>query len=263
MKLLAASLAAIAVLSGCASRPDTSTTMIPATPTTTTTVVTPGTTTTTVVAPAPPATPQTFRGEVWTWDEHTNTVTLRQTGGATVRVRVRPEDMRTLRLYETTTIRGTIDPPAEIASVTTPPPVLVPRGSADSAEATGTVGAVTPGGLIAVSTPRGPAQVWVTTSTGFRVGEPVRLRMQVQPLEAVSAGSTTTPPATAAIQPSASPSTEPGDYAVVIGRILSVDPAGRLTVESPRGPVEVWVPVSTRYRIGQSVEVRTSVHPAR
>ena len=62
--------------------------------------------------------------------------------------------------------------------------------------------------------------------------------------------------------PAGSARTEPGDYAVVIGRVLAVDPSGRLTVESARGPITVRVPDVRRYKVGDTVEVRTSVHPA-
>ena len=93
----------------------------------------------------------------------------------------------------------------------------------------------------------------------------MRVRMRDQPLDVVlitpgEPAVVATAPAT--IDPAVSPRTEPGDYAVVIGRVLAVDPSGRLTVESPRGPVTVRVPNVTRYKVGDTVELRTSVHPA-
>ena len=69
-------------------------------------------------------------------------------------------------------------------------------------------------------------------------------------------------PAPTTFDPSASPRTEPGDYAIVMGRVLAVDPAGSITIESVRGPVTVRVPNAGRYRVNDTVEVRTSVHPA-
>ena len=48
--------------------------------------------------------------------------------------------------------------------------------------------------------------------------------------------------------------TEPGDYAIVSGRVLGADPRGLLTVESPRGPITVWVPDTTPYPVGSAVQ---------
>ena len=44
-------------------------------------------------------------------------------------------------------------------------------------------------------------------------------------------------------------------------RITAVDRDGRITVESPRGPVTVWLPETARYGVGETVEVRTALHP--
>ena len=53
---------------------------------------------------------------------------------------------------------------------------------------------------------------------------------------------------------------EPGDHAIVIGRILSVDQRGTIAVDSPRGPIRVWVTQELgSYRVGDVVEVRTRV----
>ncbi|OLC32252.1 MAG: hypothetical protein AUH81_16555 [Candidatus Rokubacteria bacterium 13_1_40CM_4_69_5] len=209
-------------------------------------------------APGPSAAQNTYTGEVWTWDEQASTVTLRQ-GARTVRVKVTPEQLVGLRLYQIVTVRG--EPaPAEIERVTLPPGTFVPRGAADEAEATGTVDAIDPAGTVSITSPRGPVAVWVSGSTPFRAGEAVRVRIHVQPLELVPAkqGEAAKTPEIAA-----SVATEPGDYAVVRGPIKAVDPAGRLTVESPRGPITVWVPDTQRYHVGDAVEVRTSVHPSR
>ena len=68
---------------------------------------------TTATAQAPG---DTFTGEVWTWDERENTVTLRR-GAEQIRVKTTPEQIRGLQLHQTATIRGQIAP---IASAVTP-----------------------------------------------------------------------------------------------------------------------------------------------
>jgi hypothetical protein len=44
---------------------------------------------------------------------------------------------------------------------------------------------------------------------------------------------------------------------------MGVAKSGTLVVESPTGPVQVWVPDSTRYRVEQPVQIRTHVSAAR
>ena len=206
-----------------------------------------------------------FTGEVWVWDEQTNTITLRQ-GLQTIRVRVNPDQFVGLRLHETKTIYGELAPDVELplVKVEGPPPVVVPRGPADELEVIGTVAVVDPGGKISVNAPQGAVQVWrATGGLAFDPGARVRVRMRVQPLDLVPArpGQAGAAPPVAAVEPFASTRTEPGDYAVVMGRVLAVDPSGRLTVDSSRGPIDVLVPTATRYRVNDTVEVRTSVHP--
>jgi hypothetical protein len=214
---------------------------------------------------APPGT-TAFTGEVWTWDEQENTVTLRQ-AGRDIRVKVAPDELIGLQLHQTRTIRGTLAPPKELPLVMIEgQSTVVPRGPADEMEAVGAVATVDPGGKIVVNTPQGAVQVWrATNGLPFTPGAKVRVRTRVQPLDVVmimpgQPGGTA--PAPVALDPSASPRTEPGDYAVVRGRVLAVDPAGQLTIESSRGPVIVRVPNVTRYKVNDTVEVRTSVHPA-
>lgn len=218
----------------------------------------------TTTTAAPPGT-AAFTGEVWTWDEQDNTVTLRQ-GARDIRVNVTPDQLITLRLHETKTIYGTLAPPKELPLVVVEGlSTVVPRGPADESEVVGSVAAVDAGGIV-VNTPQGPVRVWrATDGLAFTPGANVRVRMRVQPLDVVlitpgQPAVMATAPAT--IDLAASPRTEPGDYAVVMGRVLAVDPSGRLTVESARGPVTVRVPNVTRYKVGDTVEVRTSVHPA-
>jgi hypothetical protein len=214
-------------------------------------------------ATAPAAGPGTgtFTGEVWTWDEQTGIVTLRQ-GGQYLRVKAAPDQLTGLDLHSTRTIRGVLTGPAEIQTFTTPPVPLMASGRADEMDANGTVGSIDPAGKIMINTERGPVEVWVAqpTTPVVKVGEQVRVKMRVQPMIPAPPGSATAP---TALEPAASPTSEPGEYAVVRGRLLGVDPSGRLTVESPRGPITVWVPTSGRYQSGNTVEVHTSVHPTR
>src|SRR5262249_27807598 len=159
-------------------------------------------------------------------DEQTNVVTVRQ-GARDVRVKVSPDTMAKLRLHETKTIYGELAPPAELPLVLVEgPSTVVPRGAAEEAEVTGTVATIDPAGRIVVNTQRGPVQVWrATDGIAFAPGSTVRVRTRVQPLDVilVRPGQAAPPPAVA----SASPRTEPGDYAVVIGRVIGVDPSGR------------------------------------
>lgn len=207
-----------------------------------------------------------FTGEVWTWSEQDNTITLRQ-GMQDIRVNVTPDQFIGLQLHSIRTIRGTLAAPKELPLVVVEgPSTVAPRGPADEFEIAGSIAAVDPGG-ITVNTPNGPMRVWrATNGLPFTPGANVRVRMRVQPLDVVmlkpgQSAVAVTPPAPT-IDPAASPRTEPGDYAVIMGRVLAADPSGRLTVESARGPITVHVPNITRYKVGDTVEVRTSVHPA-
>ncbi len=130
-------------------------------------------------------------------------------------------------------------------------------------EVTGTIAAVDPAGRITINTAQGPVQVWrATDGLAFPPGASVRVRMRVQPLDVIPVrpGQTVASSPAAVIEPAAS-RTAPGDYAVIIGRVIAVDPSGRLTIDSPRGPVNVWVSNPGRYKLNDTVEVRTSVHP--
>ncbi|MGH7279228.1 MAG: hypothetical protein ACREJG_11145, partial [Candidatus Rokuibacteriota bacterium] len=101
--------------------------------------------------------------------------------------------------------------------------------------------------------------VWVASPDAgrYQAGGEVRVRVAVQSVDLVPAdGARSSAPAVPAV------SGEPGDYAVVTGAVVKADPAGTLTVESPRGPISVWVPAAARYRVGESVQIRTSVHPS-
>jgi hypothetical protein len=195
-------------------------------------------------------------GEVWTWDERAGTITLRQ-GDRIVRIKASPDQFAGLQLHQVRTIRGEVAPPAEVTTVTPPPAGFVPTGSADTAEVTGTVGRRTGAGILVIQTERGPVEVWGAQPAAFKPGDAVRVKVEVQPLSPVPAGQ----PAPAVTEP-APPPGGPSEYASVRGAVVAVDPSGRLTVESPRGPVTVVVPTPARYQTGQHVEVRTVVQPA-
>ncbi|OLB93912.1 MAG: hypothetical protein AUH30_19020 [Candidatus Rokubacteria bacterium 13_1_40CM_68_15] len=211
---------------------------------------------------APPAADMgAFTGEVWTWDERTGIITLRQ-GGQYIRVKAAPDQFRGLDLHSTRTVYGVLAGPAEIQTVLTPPVPLMVSGTPDETDVTGRVTSIDPVGKIMIETPRGSVEVWVAqpTASVVQVGDRVLVKMRVQPMVPAPLGHA---PAATTLEPAASPTSEPGEYAVVRGRLLEVDPSGRLTVESPRGPITVWVPAGSRYQPGKTVEVHTSVHPAR
>ena len=204
---------------------------------------------------------QTFSGEVWTWDKPNNIVTLYQDNGQIVRVKTSPAEMRTLRLHNYARVTGELAPPADLIFVTTSGPMTaVPRGQAESLTVKGTVASVDPQGRIAVTSDRGPVHVWAAGGADqrFTKGGPVSVKMTVQPVDMRPAAAGQ--PAT--VNPAASPSSEPGDHAVVTGRIIGVNPGGILVVESPTGPVQVIIGDASRYKVGDWVEIRTTVQTA-
>jgi hypothetical protein len=214
-------------------------------------------------APAPTGNVQTFSGEVWTWNTEDSTVTLMQPGGQRVRVKTTPDQMRTLELHSRTRVTGTLAPPDDLLVVQgqAGPVTAVPKGQAEVVELNGTVASVDPSGRLAVNSPRGPIHVWVASGAEqrFKVGAPVALKSSVQPVDLVPASAPATPTPTPVGSPSASPTSEPGDHAVVTGRIVGVNPGGVLVVESPTGPIQVLSADGSRYKIGDAVQVRTTV----
>jgi len=209
-------------------------------------------------APAPAAQGDAVTGEVWVWDEQRNIVTMRQ-GDRLVHVQVTPDVIAGLRPHQVTTVRGRIVTP-DIERFTGPAGALVPRGGPERAEVAGTVGTYDPAGKVSIETERGPVMVWVASQDAFRAGDRVRVKVEVQPLDVVQTGAGGGAPA-ATTQPPAG--AEPGQYAVVTGPVTVSDGLGRLTVQTPRGPIVVPVAGGAQYRVGDWVEVRTSVHPAR
>jgi hypothetical protein len=213
---------------------------------------------------SPPPGAQTFTGEVWTWDVKDSTVTLWQ-DGQRVRVKTTPEQIRTLQHHQFARVTGTLAPPADLLILGPVGPVTaVPKGQPEVVELKGTIASVDPSGRLAINSERGPVHVWVAAGADqrFKVGEPVTMRSSVQAVDLVPASTPTVPAPAPVGAPSASPSTEPGDHAVVTGRIMGINAGGMLVVESPTGPIQVLATDSSRYKIGDAVQVRTTVRTA-
>ena len=210
--------------------------------------------------PRAQATGESFTGEVWTWDQRQSIVTLRQ-GEQTVRVKVTPDQLAGLRLHQTATVRGELAPPAELNLVVPAEPMTaVPRGATDESELTGAVSMVDSVGRLSINSPRGPVHVWGASGLEqrYKLGQNVRVKVAVQAVDMVPTGGR---PASVPEDPAAKPGSEPGDYATVTGRIIGVNAGGALVVESPTGPIQVYVADTGRYRVSDTVQVRTSVHP--
>ncbi len=146
-------------------------------------------------------------------------------------------------------------PPAEPTILPGQTSAFIPRGPADQALTAARVVAVDIQGSITVESSRGPTDAWVTDALRYHFGDAVEISMSVRPgrLETLPGGPANVP---------APRWDEPGDHAIVIGRILGVDPRGTITVDSPRGPIRVWVTQAPgRYRVGEIVEVRSRVRP--
>ena len=209
-------------------------------------------------AMAPPAAPaaggQTFTGEVWTWDEPNNVVTL-YAGGQITRVKVSREQLRVLQLHQNVRLIGEPAPSGVEHTVATPGPVMpVLKGQPVVLEVKGTVASAEAAGRVAVDSERGPVNVWAAAGADQRFprGGRVSVTMRVQPVDMVPA---TTPPPS----PPSPASSEPGDYAVVTGRILGINPGGVLVVESPTGPVRVLVSDGGRFKAGDWVQIHTTL----
>lgn len=216
---------------------------------------------TTVVAGQAPVTGK-FSGMAWTWDSERNIVTLHDYVNK-FRVQTTPDVIARLNHHQWVTIPGTLLGPEPIETVLLPaqPMTAIPSGPAADAEVTGKIAAIDPNGIGVVQSARGPMRVWLADNaqSRFQSGSDVKVIVHVQPVRMVAvsgAGGQASGPTLAA------PAPLPGDQAVVVGRILSVDPAGALTVESPRGPITVWVPNASAFKIGDFVQVQTVVQPA-
>jgi len=210
-------------------------------------------------ASRPQATGESFTGEVWTWDQRQSIVTLRQ-GEQTVRVKVTPDQLASLRLHQTATVRGELAPPPELNLIVPAEPMTaVPRGAIDESELTGAVTMVDSVGRLSINSSRGPVHVWGASGVEqrYKPGQNVRVKVAVQAVDMVPTQGRPAVPE----DPAAMPGSEPGDYATVTGRIMGVNAGGALVVESPTGPIQVYVSDTNRYRVSDTVQVRTSVHP--
>jgi hypothetical protein len=203
-----------------------------------------------------------FSGEAWTWDSARSIVTLYD-AGRQFRVQTTPDQIKRLQHHAWVTVTGTLLGPEAIETVLLPtqPMTAIPNGPAARAEVAGHLTAIDANNLATIETARGPLRVWVAdgAQSRFASGKPVNVIVNVQPVRMVavsgSGGQASGPTLTA-------PAAIPGDQSVVVGRILSVNPNGTLSVESPRGPISVWVPNPASFNAGDFVQLQTVVQPA-
>ena len=189
-----------------------------------------------------------------------------QDGGQPVRVKVDPETLRTLRLHQFTRVSGTLAPPADLVHTTQPagPVTAVPKGPGGAGRGDGHGEHRGSRGAASRSTPGE-----VPCTYGWRRGPSsasprarrCNVRISVQPVDLVPASSPASPAPAPVGTPAASPTSEPGDHAVVTGRIIGIT-GGVLVVESPTGPIQVVTADGGRYKVGDAVQVRTSVRRA-
>jgi len=205
------------------------------------------------------ATAADFRGEVWTWDEKEGWVTLRM-GAQDVRILVADKSqLKFLQLHSIATIRGELAPQTiETVMLPTPAGVFVPVGTPVEGSMRARVASVDPKGVIKLEGDRGASELWIAEQTAYRVGDLVLVETTIRSAQFTRADQAP------ALQPAAGISSEPGDYATVTGRILSRNSDGRLTVDSPRGPIQVWVAPADvdRFKVGDYVQVRSRIRVA-
>lgn len=214
------------------------------------------------VVVAQPGVTGKFYGMAWTWDSARNIVTLHD-GVNQFRVQTSPDTIQRLNHHQWVTVSGTLLGPEPIETVLLPsqPMSAIPNGAAASAEVTGKIGAIDPSGVASIDTARGPMRVWLADNaqSRFQSGRDVKVIVSVQPVRMVAisgAGGQASGPTLSA------PAPLPGDQAVVVGRILAVNQAGTLTIDSPRGPITIWVPDANAFKVGDFVQVQTVVQPA-
>lgn len=203
----------------------------------------------------------TFSGMAWTWDTARSIVTLHD-GVNQFRVQTTPETISRLNHHQWVVVSGTRLGPEPIETVLLPaqPMSAIPSGPAASAEVAGRIAAVDPNDVAAIESARGPLRVWLADNaqSRFQAGRAVKVFVTVQPVRMVvgsGAGGQAVGPALSAPVPVL------GDQAVVVGRVLAVNPAGTLSIDSPRGPITVWVPDANAFKIGDFVQVQTVVQP--
>lgn len=249
----------VGMLVGCALGVDAQTVVVPGPAPT---VVVPGPT---VIAPGQTVTvPATGRysGLAWTWDSARSIVTLND-AGRQFRVLVTPDQIARLQHHQWVTVNGTLLGPDPLETVLLPTQPMTPlaSGPAATTEVTGQIAAIDANGTATVDSARGPLRVWLADNAQarFAQGRPVKVLVTVQPVRMVAvsgAGGQASGPTMAV--PAAPIG---GDSATIVGRILGVSPTGTLSVESPRGPVNVWVPDAGTFRVGDFVQVQTVVQP--
>ena len=215
----------------------------------------------TTVIVAQPGTTGKFSGTAWTWDSARSIVTLHD-GVNQFRVQTTPDTIQRLNHLQWVTVNGTLLGPEPIETVLLPtqPMSAVPNGPAMNAEVTGQIVSIDSNGVAAIESARGPLRVWMADNaqSRFQAGRPVKVVVHAQPVRMVpvsGAGGQASGPTLAA------PAPIPGDAAVVVGRVLSVNPAGTLTIDSPRGPITVWAPNASAFKIGDFVQLHTVVQP--
>jgi len=207
-------------------------------------------------------TPDRYFGEVWTWDSGRSIVTLYDTGRQ-FRVQVTPDQIARLRLHDNAVVTGILLGPEPIETVMrpVPPMVALPNGVAMSAEVDGQITGLDPKGLAVIDSARGPLRVWLADDphSRFTSGHQVKVLVAVQPVQmvAVSGGG-----GLASRPTITTPAPVQGDQAIVVGRILSVSSTGALAIDSPRGPIGVWVPAAASFKPGDYVQVQTVVQPS-
>ncbi len=136
--------------------------------------------------------------------------------------------------------------------------VFMPTGPEDQSTTSARVVRTDMRGTITIESERGPTDVWVVDATSYHFGDPVDIRMSVRAVQVQRRPESEAPAETAPPR-----WTEPGDHAIVTGRILSVNRRGTITVDSPRGPLRVWATLEPdRYCAGRWVEVSSRVRPA-
>jgi hypothetical protein len=216
---------------------------------------------TVVVAPAPAPPAAKYTGEVWTWDSARNIVTLYD-AGRQFRVQTTPDQIARLNHHAVQTVTGVLLGPDAIETVLLPaqPMTAQASGPATSADVAGQITAIDTNGVATVESARGPLRVWLADNaqSRFATGRPVTVHVALQPVRMVavagSGGLASGPTLTV-------PASTPGDQAVVVGRVLSITPTGAVSIESPRGPITVWVPDAANFKPGDFVQVQTVVQP--
>jgi hypothetical protein len=150
-------------------------------------------------------------------------------------------------------------PPA--ASVPAERVAVVPVSELRHSDASGTVRRVIDHGRLVVDTTVGALMIPVgeSCSGALVVGRSVRVRTAVQEVARteVPAGVETRSPL---VMPLVAHS--PSTYSTLIGDLLGVTGDGRLIVDTPTGPITLWLPPAA-WQLGRPVQVWTWIDPGR